>query len=166
MPTAGPTSAADRAASVGGAAMVDDAPHRGRRSLACALLALALGGCADTIRPALGGLKIGAASGPFHMPVLENEELPFEYPRDAWERGVGGETILKIHIATTGWVDTVRVAKTSGDAVLDSAAVAGARLLRYRPARQGDEPVAVWGYLPVRYPMPERADGTADGGRP
>ncbi|MGH7540484.1 MAG: energy transducer TonB [Gemmatimonadota bacterium] len=131
--------------------------------VAALLAALASGGCADTVRPVLGGLKIGAGAGPFHMPVLQNEAPPFEYPRDAWERGVGGETTLKIHIATTGWVDTVRIARSSGDASLDSAAVAGARLLRYRPARQGDEPVAVWAYLPIRYPLPERVQADDDG---
>jgi TonB family protein len=120
-------------------------------------LGLAAAGCSEAVRPVLGGLKIGAAAGPFHMPVLDSDELPFKYPVDAWERGVGGETLLKIHIAASGWVDSVRVAKSSGHGSLDSAAVAGARLLHYRPARHGDEAVAVWGYLPVRYPMPERA---------
>lgn len=119
---------------------------------------LSVTGCADTIRPVLGGLKIGpAADGPFMMPTLLNEESPFEYPAAAWAKGVGGETVLHIHIASNGAVDTVAVAETSGDHTLDSASVAGARLLRYRPARHGDEPVAVWAYLPVRYPMPEVA---------
>ena len=120
--------------------------------------ALSAAGCADTVRPILGGLKIGpAAGGPLVMPTLLNSELPFQYPTDAWNRGVGGETMLRIHIASNGAVDTVAVAKSSGDPALDSASVAGAHLLRYRPARQGDEPVAVWAYLPVRYPMPEIA---------
>jgi len=124
--------------------------------LAAALLSAT--GCADTIRPVLGGLRIGpAAGGPFVMPSLVNEESPFEYPSDAWESGVGGETVLRIHIASNGVVDTVAVAETSGDRALDSASVAGARLLHYRPARRGDERVAVWAYLPVRYPMPGSA---------
>lgn len=132
-----------------------------RRSRGVPILLLGLGlstaGCAEAVRPVLGGLKIGAAAGPFHMPVLEGEDLPFQYPVEAWERGVGGETLLKIHIASSGGVDSVHVARSSGYFSLDSAAVAGARLLHYRPARHGDQPVAVWGYLPVRYPMPERA---------
>ena len=57
--------------------------------LATALVALAAAGCADTVRPVLGNLKIGpAADGPFVMPVLLNEQSPFVYPYDAWERGV------------------------------------------------------------------------------
>ena len=143
-------------------------PTRRRPPRAPALLlglGLATAGCSEAVRPVLGGLKIGAAAGPFHMPVLDSEELPFQYPADAWKQGVGGETLLKIHIAASGWVDSVHVARSSGQTSLDSAAVAGARLLHYRPARHGEEPVAVWGYLPVRYPMPERArHAEEDGG--
>lgn len=127
-------------------------------SLLALLIAGASLGCAEQVRPVLGGLKIGpAAEGPFVVPELMGEEVPFEYPYDAWQRGVGGEVILRLHIASSGFVDTVAVAKSSGDRVLDSASVAAARLLRYRPARQGDEAVSVWAYLPVRYPMPEPA---------
>ena len=134
-------------------------------ALGAALMVAGLSlGCADTVRPVLGGLKIGpAAGGPFVMPVLENERLPFEYPREAWLQGVGGQTTLRIHIASNGAVDTVAVAESSGDHGLDSAAVAGALLLRYRPAEQGGEQVSVWAYLPVRYPMPAPAK-PGDGG--
>ena len=121
------------------------------------IVVVALTGCADTVTPVLGGLKIGSANQPFYMPVMENEKMPFDYPRAAWEEGVGGETVLKIHISSSGAVDSARVLKSSGHTSLDSAAVAGALKLRYRPARQGDEPVPVWGTLPVRYPLPARA---------
>lgn len=135
------------------------------RALPLVLLLVMSAGCADTVRPGLGGLKIAGAKGPFHMPELEQGRLPFEYPRDAWEEGIGGETMLKIHITAAGAVDSVMVVQPSGHASLDSAAVSGARKLRYRPARQGEEQVAVWGYLPVRFPMPESAGPYGPGGR-
>lgn len=122
--------------------------------MAAALLGL---GCGEAVRPVLGNLKIGAAASPFHMPVLENEKPPFEYPRDAWRQGVGGEAVLRIHITRKGTVDSVLLVRSAGHPSLDSAAVAGALKLRYRPAKQGTEPVAVWGTLPVRFPMPEEA---------
>jgi protein TonB len=125
------------------------------RAMPLVLLLALSAGCADTVRPGLGGLKIAGAKGPFHMPELERGELPFEYPKDAWEEGIGGETMLKIHITQAGAVDSVMVVQPSGHTSLDSAAVSGAYKLRYRPARQGEERVAVWGYLPVRFPMPE-----------
>lgn len=89
------------------------------------------------------------------MPVMQNEELPFRYPRDAWRQGVGGETVLRIHITEQGRVDSVEVFRGSGHAGLDSAAADGARRLRYEPARQGEAPVDVWATLPVRYPRPD-----------
>jgi len=121
----------------------------------CALAAL-LAGCSETMRPVLGGLAVGDQGSAFHMPTLSNEQLPFEYPQDAWASRIGGETVLRIRISTAGAVDSIAVQKTSGHRSLDSAAVAGARKLRYKPARQGERAVPVWATLPVRYPMPER----------
>lgn len=89
------------------------------------------------------------------IPTLLNDRFPFEYPEGAWRRGIGGETMLRMHISEFGVVDSVLIDTSSSDRALDSAAVAGARLLTYRPARHGDDPVAVWAFLPVRYPMPE-----------
>lgn len=124
--------------------------------LGLCVLAGLLAGCSETMRPVLGGLAVGDQGSAFHMPTLLNEQLPFEYPQDAWASRIGGETVLRIRISTAGAVDSIAVQKTSGHRSLDSAAVAGARELRYKPARQGERPVPVWATLPVRYPMPER----------
>lgn len=120
-------------------------------------LLVAVPGCADTVTPVLGGLRVGTTSGAFHVPVMENERPPFRYPPRAWREGVGGETRIRIHINRRGEVDSAYVLESSGHAVLDSAALAGARKLQYRPARQGGRPVGVWAVLPVRYPMPAKA---------
>lgn len=124
-------------------------------ALAAALALPILTGCADTVSPVLGGLRLGVRSGSFRVPVMQNQQSPFDYPDQAWQARIGGETRLRIHIATDGTVDSAYVLDSSGYPVLDSAALAGARRLRYRPARQGDRPVAVWAILPVRYPLPE-----------
>ncbi len=122
------------------------------------LLTLAATACSETIRPALGGLVIGERGDAFHMPTLLNERLPFEYPSHAWRDRIGGETVLRIRISSAGIVDSIAVERSSGHRSLDSAAVAGAKELRYKPARQGERPVPVWATLPIRYPMPERSD--------
>jgi TonB family protein len=85
------------------------------------------------------------------LPAMKNAELPFRYPADLWRAGVEGQVVLKIHITETGVVDSVEVADPSGDERLDSIAVEGARRLTYYPARENDEPVAVWARLPVRF---------------
>ena len=125
---------------------------------AAAAAAFTVVACAETVRPVLGGLRIGPPkSGPFVTPVLVAGEIPFAYPEEAWNRGVGGETLLRIHISSSGAIDSVALATSSGDSALDSASVADAWRLRYRPARHGDTPVAVWALLPVQYPMPRAA---------
>jgi TonB family protein len=131
------------------------APLRGLLPL---LALLGVAGCADTVQPYLGGLKVGVTGGSYQMPVLLNETLPFQYPPDAWRQRVGGETVLYIHINSEGAVDSVMVLEGSGHASLDSAALAGARKLRFRPAQIGTDPVDTWGKLPIRFPMPEATE--------
>ncbi len=122
------------------------------------VLAPALAACSDAVQPALGGLSIGRPGASFRMPVMENEAPPFAYPDAAWEAGHGGVVVLRIHIDRRGVVDSVYVKSGSGAAPLDSAAREDARRLRFRPARQGEEPVDVWATLPVRYPAPPSSE--------
>ncbi len=130
----------------------------GRRpSAAAALLLLAIGACADTVNPALGGMRIGVEEGPLRLPARLDGEDVFEYPRDAWARRESGTTVLRIQITEEGIVDSVQVLTSSGHASLDSAAMANARKLRFRPAEHGGEPVGVWGRLPVIYPPEGKA---------
>lgn len=119
------------------------------------LLAPAVAGCSDAVEPALGGLTIGRPDAAFQTPVMENEATPFGYPDVAWEAGQSGVVVLRIHIDRAGGVDSTYVKRSSGVPALDSAARADARRLRFRPARQGEDPVDVWATLPVRYPSPE-----------
>lgn len=124
---------------------------------AVATAALATAGCADTVNPRSGGLRLGVESGPLRPPVLVTGEGAFEFPAAAWTRGAGGTTMLKLRITQDGTVDSVFVLASCGHDDLDSAAVANALRLRYRPAEQGGEPVEVWGRLPVIYPAPGEA---------
>ncbi len=127
-----------------------------RRGIAGAglLIVVVVAGCADTVNPALGGLKIGVQNAPLRPPERLDETHPFEFPTGAWSQGAGGTTVLKLLISAEGTVDSTFVLQSSGHPDLDSAAVANARRLLYRPARQGGQPVAIWGRLPVIYPLP------------
>lgn len=94
------------------------------------------------------------------LPSLRSSELPFRYPARLWQKGVEGEVLLRIHITSGGDVDSVELERSSGHRELDSLAMTGATSLEYYPARQGEEGVAVWAVLPVRF---ERTDTTAVG---
>lgn len=87
-------------------------------------------------------------------PPRQLEGSPFHYPEELWDAGVEGETLLRLFVTETGAVDSVRVEATSGEAAFDSSAVAGARNLRFEPARRGPEPYGLWVLLPVQFDLP------------
>jgi TonB family protein len=95
-------------------------------------------------------------------PVPMPEPSPIEYPVALWDRGVQGETEILIHVDERGDVDSVLVSKGSGYAEFDSAALAGARRLRFTPGRRGERRVAMWTRIPVRFAR----DSTASLGVP
>lgn len=101
-------------------------------------------------------------AGPVREPVPLPDPVPIEYPEVLWDRRVQGETELLIHVNERGDVDSVRVLRRSGYFEFDSAAVAGARNLRFTPGRRGDKPVA----MPIRMPVRFSQDSTASLGAP
>ncbi len=125
------------------------------------LAGAASAGCADEPGPEVGALRVDQLrEGGLVWPVLESPSSPaFPYPAQALEAGAGGDILLRIRISDTGRVDSVAIVTSSGHAVLDSAAVEGARLLQYRPARHGGAPTAIWARLPVSYPVPSSSGG-------
>lgn len=120
-----------------------------------ATLVSGVSGCADTVNPQVGGLRLGVQNAPLKPPVRIDSLHPFEYPSSAWSYGASGTTVLKILISESGSVDSAFVIQSSGDRALDSAAVVNSRQLEWEPAEQGGEPIRIWGRLPVIYPRPE-----------
>ena len=99
-------------------------------------------------------LALGACGGnnaAVEEPVPMPDPTPIEYPVALWDQQVQGETELMIRVNEYGDVDSVFVSKASGYAEFDSAAVAGARDLRFTPGRRGDRRVAMWTKMPVRF---------------
>ncbi len=54
-----------------------------------------------------------------------------------------GETLLRVRVTDTGAVDSVEVVESSGYETFDSAAIAGARDLRFQPARRDGKRIEV-----------------------
>ena len=89
-------------------------------------------------------------------PVLENttrvrEVLLAEYPALLRDAGIGGTSVLWIHIPTSGAVDDARVFESSGFAALDEAALNVARAMVFTPAMNGDQVTDTWVQLPIRF---------------
>jgi len=87
------------------------------------------------------GLIVGCAGT---KPPTLLEEIEPEYPREAQEQGLKGKVEMYLLISETGEVRIVRIHKSSGHSILDDAAIAYARKLRFDPARRGGKPKAVW----------------------
>lgn len=114
-------------------------------------------------------LGLAGCFGPdeIQQPVPLYGDEPIEYPLSMWDQGLEGETILRVRVTDVGAVDSVEVSGSSGHSVLDSAAVAGVRDLRFQPGRRSGERVRMWATLPVlfsRYVTPSGISGS--GGLP
>jgi TonB family protein len=127
--------------------------------LGLVLATLAVGYAAAGERLGLGAL-LGRFGSNQRLPALRSTQLPFRYPVRLWRAGVEGEVLLRIHITAAGTVDSVELERSSGHAELDSIALHGATGLVYHPALQGDDSVATWAVLPIRF---ERQPAAAAG---
>ncbi len=85
-------------------------------------------------------------------------EAPIEYPLALWDEGAEGVTLVRVLVTDVGMVETVEVLTGSGHAGLDSAAVRGARGLRFEPGRKGGKRVKMWATLPVHFSRAPRPD--------
>jgi len=74
-----------------------------------------------------------------------------EYPTVLRDAGIGGAPVLWLYISTDGGVLSTEVQESSGYEALDQAAQNVARAMRFSPARNGDEVVAVWVQVPIRF---------------
>ncbi|CAN5713839.1 hypothetical protein BH23GEM10_BH23GEM10_17440 [soil metagenome] len=111
---------------------------RARHVACCAALAVLAAACAE---------EPEQVQDPVPMP----DPSPVEYPVTLWDRGVQGETEVLVHVDQFGDVDSALVSVTSGYPEFDSAAVAGARRLRFTPGKRGDRRVPMWTRMPVRF---------------
>jgi TonB family protein len=89
-------------------------------------------------------------------PVALNADIPIAYPPGLYDRNVDGEVILRLFVDTAGKLvpESTRVAESSGYAAFDSAAVAGARDLKFAPAKRHGLPVATAFVQPVEFRHP------------
>jgi TonB family protein len=114
---------------------------------------------------ALGVALVCAAcanDAPLELPVPMEQASPFQYPESLWDEGVEGQAVVMVLVGSEGTVDSVYVRQTSGWAAMDSAAVRGARVLRFEPGRRGADAVDVWVRLPVRFSKTPPAAGVSD----
>lgn len=76
---------------------------------------------------------------------------PPEYPELAQERGWEGKVLLKVHVQPSGKPDSISIAKSSGQQVLDDAAVKTVYKWSFVPAKRGETPIAGYVTVPITF---------------
>jgi TonB family protein len=93
------------------------------------------------------------------QPAPLQVDPPIEYPLELWDQDIEGETLLRVKVSEAGGVDSVEVVESSGHPAFDSAAIRGARDMRFTPAQRGGKRIEVWAQVPVyfsKHPPPGR----------
>lgn len=132
-----------------------------RRGPGIALLPAALAaalGCGDRSvgTVALGDHQPPEESPADQPPVAINPVTPMVYPPALLEQGIEGRVLLRLFVDARGNLipDSTRLAESSGYPALDSAALSGARELRFSPALRNGRAVAAPFLQPVHFRHP------------
>lgn len=124
-----------------------------------ALLLAALVSCGDR---SVGTVALGdhqpatAESTADQSPVAINPVTPMRYPPALLEQGIEGRVLLRLYVDAQGKLipDSTRLAESSGYPALDSAALSGARELRFSPALRNGRAIAAPFLQPVHFRHP------------
>ena len=76
-----------------------------------------------------------------------------KYPRIARIRGYQGNVVLEVLVDRNGNVGDLRVLKSSGYPILDKAAEAAVKNWSFEPGIIGDDKVAMWVRIPIRFEL-------------
>jgi protein TonB len=90
--------------------------------------------------------KVEVKPQPIYIPAPE-------YPELARRAGIEGKTVVKALVDVDGSIAEVKVLQTSGNTMLDQAALAAARKATFTPAKQRDKYVRVWVAIPINFSL-------------
>lgn len=87
--------------------------------------------------------------------VIAVDTPPPEYPLEVACEGVGGKVQLFVTIGTEGTVTGAQMRQTSGQPLLDAAALEAVRDWRFRPATANGQPVETGIQVPITFNVPD-----------
>lgn len=114
----------------------------------------------ETAASSSGGTSETSAAPVFSelngRPELRNQSevvqaLRREYPRALREADIAGQAVVWFYVTQTGRVRDRRLARSSGHAQLDEAALRVGDVFRFTPAYTPEGPVAVWIQVPITF---------------
>jgi protein TonB len=88
------------------------------------------------------------------VPLYRENPRP-QYPSIARKRGHEGKVLLEVLVNPDGKVGDVRVLDSSGHGVLDRAALKAVKRWLFEPGTRGNEKVAMWVKIPIRFQLEE-----------
>ena len=100
-----------------------------------------------------GGIGNGFGPGSGLARPLGGYQVKPRYPDSARRAGVQGVTLLKVRVLENGNVGETFVEQSAGHPDLDRSAADAVKKWRFEPARRGNETIAVWVLLPVRFQL-------------
>lgn len=127
-----------------------------RRSLALlSLLVLGVTAC-DKVSETVARLRGPDTSPPDSLPELLNDSLPFDYPVGLYLQLIDDSVTLRLHIDEFGAPvpESTVVERGAKYAQFDSAALTGARELRFKPARRKGRAVPYTVLFPIQFKVP------------
>ena len=97
----------------------------------------------------------GVATPPRYQAGGEGNPWP-RYPAAARRRGVEGQVLVQVAVSAEGKVEGVELLRSSGNSLLDRAALEALARWRFEPARAAGQPVAGTLEIPVTFRLTDR----------
>ena len=134
---------------------------RGRTLALAGLLAVGPAGCRQAPPAEQSGSGAPGVPPDQEPPVALNADSPIQYPPRLYDQKVEGDVMLRLFVDSVGRLlpESSRVAESSGYPALDSAALTGARKLRFAPARRHGLSIATAFLQPVEFRHPQTGGG-------
>ena len=84
------------------------------------------------------------------IPLYRDNPAP-AYPVLARKRGYEGTVILEVFVNRNGRVGDLKIHQSSGQAILDEAALASVKGWQFNPGKKGDTAIDMWVRVPIRF---------------
>lgn len=123
-------------------------------TLLCTLV-LGISAC-DKVSETVARLRGPDTSPPDSLPELLNDSLPFDYPVGLYLQLIDDSVTLRLHVDEFGAPvpESTVVERGAKYAQFDSAALTGARELRFRPARRKGKAIPYTVLFPIQFRVP------------
>jgi len=104
-----------------------------------------------------GALLVWSISCPVKRDLLVPVLLDYDlyYPDEARRQGMEGVVNVRVLVNRGGKTETVVIMKSSGNSLLDSAAVKTAKTFKFSPAMVGEEVMRMWVMVPIEFKFRE-----------